>query len=355
MKNRLKSTFSNDKPSMFLGTIKFEDENSYGEFEKKLRIVYETGTPQRISGVDKMVTDQKINGRTYPLEEYDGIAELYIAPSVEDVPIKAHSEFGNYVWSFKRISTKEKVTVSNDENSIVYIKFDFIHSKDKLTFSYKNNPKSAKEIVQIIEVYSAAIDLFDTTFTKKPKKLSEIIEGYKRSLIFWKRVHCIEQTLDVTFDPQKISDDSSDEEWIEILYASLIDKYPIKEYTTISEIIGFPENNHEFKEGQNLAFTFDSDKKFNILGVEIQFFRVNVAFNLIIDSIEKNNVTGEFLIKTREEDLHQSYVSYRGFINEDQRDAEKKMLMSDFNNGMVVYREAQTLKQLINRQIPPEK
>lgn len=104
MSNKLKKIFSDEEIS-FGGKINFKDHEAYSEFIRALDTVYEEGRAVRVNGVVSIETLLHNGDSEYPFEEHGKIEEFIVAPSVERVPFRLNTEFGEKVIDFNRYYT----------------------------------------------------------------------------------------------------------------------------------------------------------------------------------------------------------------------------------------------------------
>src|SRR5699024_8945480 len=229
MKNRLQKVFSHERPEKFIGQIKFANSEFSKAFYAKLDKVYETGSSQKIDGVDSMELNQLINGESYPLDYYEKICDLQILPQKEPVEIKVTTEYGEFTWIVNKTKIKEKIILNKQEKSIIFMNFEFLNN-GTLSFRLKANPQHASSTIEINKAYSAVLALFSMIFKDEPIELSEIINSLKNELKFWKRAYKIEQLLNIEFKPDLIEPETSNEimQQIDELYLLLVEKVSLR-------------------------------------------------------------------------------------------------------------------------------
>ncbi len=122
MKNRIQKAFSRDFPEKLHGTIIFDSNQDFKDFQEKLDIVSETGKPQKAKGVKQIKMSQDINGKSYPQSELSFISDMTIYPNVEEEEIPVTIESGTYLWKFKKMSAGKKAILENADILIPWIR-----------------------------------------------------------------------------------------------------------------------------------------------------------------------------------------------------------------------------------------
>lgn len=344
MKNRLQKIFSHDKPEKYTGHIKLNGSEFIKKFYVKLEELQQTGSSQKIDGVDRIELDQTINGKNYPLHSNGNVSNVHILTQHEPYEIKVQTEYGEYKWVFDKMELKEKIILRNQENSVFVMNLEFM-ANSTLSYSGKANPQYANSVSEIIETYSAVLALFAMTFEEEPTELSTL----RNELKFWQRTYEVEQLLNAEFKPGLLDLQTFHEDMkkFDELYLLLVKKIFLREnkhissftINSLSEIGNPPELNINDK----YALQFISNIELNILGQEICIYSVCVAFNHIIDSVDKNDETGEIVLYTREDESSPRYISLRGFGSEQEQKEEHLRLSENFSENVKEYFDAGTL------------
>lgn len=348
MKNRLQKIFSHEYPEKYIGQIKFTDSEFSKVFYEKLGEVYETGSSQKIDGVDSIELNQFINGEKYPLDSYEKIIDLHIFPQKEPVEIKVRTEYEDFIWVFDRIKLKEKTILKNNKEDIFYVNFEFLKNST-LNFRVKANPQYASSIIEINKTYSAALELFATIFKDEPIELSEIINSLKNELGFWMRAYKIEQLLNIEFKPDLMELETSNVimRQIDELYLLLVKKIALRENQGLTSFTINPSLEKEetpiIKDKEKFVLNFSSSQELNILGQEIYIYLVCVAFNHIIDSVKKDDKTGEIIANMREDESSPRYISLKGFASKEEQETEHQMLNENLSENIREYEKAETI------------
>ena len=356
MKNRLQKVFSHTLPESYVGQIRFSNAEFKEDFQKKLEVMYETGSPQEIDGVIGLNMSQLINGEKYPLDEHENISKFHVFPHAEPVEINVETENGNHTWNFFRIRTNEKIILKNSEKSIVFIKFEFL-SNHKINFTVKSNPECANFVDEIINTYSALFALFGLIFKEEPSELSDIMSSLKEEIKFWQRARKIEEVLNIRFNTTLIESKmlKDDMQKIEELFLLLIENVFLRENRGFTSFTAssFTKNSDNPIGAINdkFALSFITNSEINIWGVEICTYSVCVAFNHIIDSVKENETGGEVIVSLREDEGNPRYISLRGFKSEEEQEQEENRLKENFSENITSYQNAETFEKLYREKI----
>lgn len=356
MTSRLQKVFSHAQPESYLGQIRFANSEFSKDFREKLEKMYVTGTSQKIDGVDSIELNQLINGEEYPLNNSNKIINCYIEPSIEPVEIDVETQYGKFAWNFYRTRLAEKIILSNSEKSIIVLKLEFLKT-NILNLTVNSSPQHANSISEIIYVHSALLALFDRLFNGKPLQLSDMISSVKNELEFWQRVHKIEESLSINFDPNVIDPRMLNEAMQEVdeLYLLLVEKAFLRENRGFSSFTAGSFSRKMDAPIVNIndkfALNFNTNYEINIWGVKICVYSVCVAFNHIIDSIKENDESGEVIVSLREDESNPRYISLRGFMSEKDQEEEHNRLNENFSENIKAYENAETFEKLYKEKI----
>ena len=93
MTNKLKTIFSNEKPSLG-GTIHFENHQSYLNFLDILKLVYEDGEVHSVPGVVSVETVATRGESSYPFLEPGAVEDFVVGPAMEQVNYEVETSLG---------------------------------------------------------------------------------------------------------------------------------------------------------------------------------------------------------------------------------------------------------------------
>lgn len=355
MSNKLKDIFSN-KMFDLGGNLYFQDSESHKKFLEALQIVENEGRAVEVKGVSSLTTKVRDGEMEYPFLEQKEITQLIIAPSTEDVPFTLNTEYGKNTVLFKRYQTKNEIILETDANEVVYFKITFIKNTSNITFTYRTQPHLAKTIKDIVENYNTAIALLDKLFIYKDSQylsdeyalIYNTRESFLGSESFFKRLHLVEQELELSFQPALINDTENDVREIEELYLLLVEKKVIrlnaKLNATESTEVTMKSGAHKLEVGSKIDLTFLGEAEYTIYGQKINVLTANLLSNAIIKAV-KEGEGGTIKVLYGDTDNRPMYISYTGFKTADEAKQEMKTIMEYKEK----YVEALTLNEHIGK------
>lgn len=359
MSNKLKKIFSDEEIS-FGGKINFKDHEAYSEFIRALDTVYEEGRAVRVNGVVSIETLLHNGDSEYPFEEHGKIEEFIVAPSVERVPFRLNTEFGEKVIDFNRYYTNQGAVLQTSEQAIIYLKLFFEKNTRKLNFTYSAKPELAKSVKELVENYSIVLSLFERWFTLKDndKNNSDELEEwafvenakdyFKKMFCLYKKLDYVEQELRIVFEPAKLTQNEKD--WLELeeVYLVLREKKAIRINAKMTEIeiaeLAEYQVIENLKIGNVLALTYISSAEYFLWEKTIKLHTVNLLSNAIVKEIKKMP-NDKIKIIYSDEDSRPMYISYRGFKTQIEAEQELKDIMCHKE----IYENALTVRDYIAR------
>lgn len=357
MKNRLKDVFSHDEPSKFMNTLKFLNQEKYIQFLEKLDLLYESGEKQDISGIESILTEQEINGRSFPHSKHGNITHAVIYPSEEPLSIQVETEYGEYHWEFKRVRTKTGATISAVGFGFVKIVVKLDQDAQKVTLNYTITPKDASTMHELGKAYSATISLLrkfirldtdqiDETFKTSIKHLQAMTSYYKMIIE-------LEEKLNKKFDPKSINEDETEAESVYELYMMLVKCVPLRErYNKIGFSIDYSGNErpNNLTVGSFLMLTFVTSKSYVLFGESVFVYLFCIAFNLTLESVLDDKENQKYIVKMKDSDSAPGYISVKVFLDEAQRVREEEHLSSSFTEAIDEYKNAKTWVELVRQE-----
>lgn len=326
MSNKLKAVFSNQMFELG-GNIQFIDYDSYCKFLDALQLVYENGQTVEVDGVSAINTKIKDGELEYTHALDMNISQVLVGPSIESVPLNVITEDGERIANFRRYQTNSKVIFETGEDEIVFLRLSLLKGTPNINFSYRmqlNKAKCAKEISESLHIALAVIDRLFKKDIKEGPNISNTdittLSGMKRSFqitrLFFDKLVCLENELDIKFDPSKI--DTIDDNIIDVeeLFLLLIEKKIVrlnaKLTSTESTGITFEADAAVPELGAEIDITFIGERIYSIYGQDIHVYTANLLSNTVITEIQvhDNNVKKVLYGDT---DSKPMYISFSGF------------------------------------------
>lgn len=349
MSNKLKDIFS-DKKVDFGGNISFKDHEAYENFLEALKLVENEGKYVKVEGVTSVQTTASDGESQYPFLEQGEIVDFIVCPSYDEVPFEVDTAEGKQSIIFKRYHTKSAVILETDKNAIVYIKMTFEKGTTKTTFSYKTQPEKAGNIREITENYELVLAFLNRLFSSEKKKdfpdefaIIENIKDYlTKSAKWYQKLDTIEHLLNLSFNLKQIDDASNTPMDLEELYLLLVEKKILrlnaKLHATEATSITVNAKANQLEIGSPLDITFQGTAEYLICGEKILLHTANLLSNAIVKEFEQLD-DGSTKVLYGEDDSNPMYISYSGFLSEEEATKEVKAIMKhkdSYQNAMTV-------------------
>lgn len=337
MGNKLRDIFSDTAVEMG-GRIRFENPDAHKKFLEALQIVWEEGKTVKLDGVSSILSGVKNGQYIYPFLENKCLDQVIVAPSMESVPIELETELGMRTLMFRRYSVLNEIILETDTKAVVYIKLRVSKDAEQSTFTYKTQPELAKDTKEIIESYSTVLAFINSLFRddvggKHPEELDLIRKTKKYfigSVAFYRKMQKIEQDFNLKFDMSKHNEEQNDEQELEELYALIYEKRAFRLSAKLNSKEGINVSaglsDAEKAIGTQILLTFASDAKCELYGQTISFFTANLLINAVIKEV-RGKEDGSVQLWYDDTDVEPMYISYTGFVTEEERNEELAKLM----------------------------
>lgn len=353
MPNKLKDIFSNRMFELG-GNIHFKDAESCRKFSEAIDLLYETGIPTEVDGIDSISTYIRDGSSVYPPNTHGSISRVVISPSKEQIPLTIESPFGNKEVFLWRYQTKTNIIVETSEQSIVFLKLSIVKGSSKVNFTYRIQLNKANRIediadslhdtLGILQVFFGPLDVHGTQDGNSD--FVQMIKSFQFTSMFFDKLCAVENKLRITFNPSEVGDINKEAPDVYELYLLLVEKKPVrlnaKLTSTTSTGITVVDNDFEHKLGSSLALTFTGENTYTICGQNICIHTANLLTNAIIKEVITDK-DGTTKILYGDTDSKPMYISYRGFTTKGAATKEHKKIIPNAK----VYEDAPTVEKYI--------
>lgn len=353
MPNKLKDIFSNRMFELG-GNIHFKDAESCRKFSEAIDLLYETGIPTEVDGVDSISMCIREGSSVYPSITRDSISRMVILPSKEQLPLTIESSSGKKEVFLWRYQTKANVIVETGEESIVFLKLSIAKGAPNIDFTYRMQLNKADRIEDIANSLHDTLGIlqvffgpFDSHGTQEGNSdFIQMIKSFQFTSIFFDKLCAIANKLKITFNPSKVGDINKETADVYELYLLLVEKKPVrlnaKLTSTTATGITVVDNDFEHKLGSSLALTFTGENTYTICGQNISIYTANLLTNAIIKEF-RTDEDGTTKILYGDTDSKPMYISYRGFTTKGAATKEHKKIIPNAK----VYEDAPTVEKYI--------
>lgn len=213
-------------------------------------------------------------------------------------------------------------------------------NKKSVDFDIKVDVDKCKNVKKVIENLEMCKGFYEGNFMINGQKLPIDKVTYDRDILdnminIYKKIEKIDDLLNIDIKPSK-DINIEDIECINILYRTLIENKPYKEYGKIDKInLSTTQKINEeiFKEGYSGAFQFASDIELNLLGSVIKLKTIIVIYNIEIsdikevikdngfdyeiklDNIEDRKIY-QSILHFKDEEAYHSYINNKNIVND---------------------------------------
>lgn len=276
-----------------------------------------------------IINDEKIH--LHDLAVGPGLQYEKAKKSFVMIPPKFGSPFSlevgceNYkeILSVKRVANDsiDIRSFESEESAPLIIKYSLNTTTQSLSLSVKleiSNAKTISDIVTAAEIYNAFI-LGKGYFVRRDFPISQEIGNAtmydRRSIVFWKKVICIEKALNISFIPPKTPIDNSIVVQVEELYQNLIESAPVKTHIDVSSLSGKTEpqkSDFSTEDKTSILFILSDYVSFNLFGKDLNLPALMMVFN---SKVYKTRKTKEnfFVYLGNASDDKRKYMSRRLF------------------------------------------
>lgn len=308
-----------------------------------------------------------VNGEDVPIDKlffnpfkrlkYDS-GTFYMYPHESPEPFSVTLGCENYKIdvTVKRVPNNSVsiAAFESDKRDVVYIQYfiDVINNTMKFSLSiFVANANSFKELVAATSIYNAFIDGKGTFNNKsvnfrlddgKAKKFDQ------RTILFWKKILKIEDTLGVSFVPQHENLDSNLICLVERLFQNLINHKAVRANKIDSIDVKWnfsnPDKNLDDLIGKGIALQFEATENIELFGVKLQLPTLIGIFNSIVKEYSITKEGKQKLILVDESEDKKRYTAVICFKSEEEMKSYKS---SEFRKVVGLLHEAKTVQEYL--------
>ena len=336
------------------GNIHFKDAESGRKFSEAIELLYETGIPAEVGGVESISTCIRDGSSVYPPITHDSISRVVISPSKEQLPLTIESPFGKKNVFLLRYQTKTNIIVETNEQSIVFLKLSIAKESSKVNFTYRMQLNKANRIEDIADSLHDTLGILQVFFgpfnshgvQEGNSDFIQMVKSFQFTSMFFDKLCAVANKLKITFSPSEIGDINKEAPDVYELYLLLVEKKPVrlnaKLTSTTSTGITLADNHFEHKLGSSLVLTFTGENTYTICGQNICIYTANLLTNAIIKEI-RTDKDGTTKILYGDTDSKPMYISYRGFTSKGAATKEHKKIIPNAK----FYEDAPTIEKYI--------
>lgn len=352
MGNRLRELFNDSEVKNYL-TISFENDQDSREFAEKMIKLWETGEPQKITGIGSVRTaiGDDVN-RFIEGDTYENMHDIRISVTEKEDEYAVETEFGLKKLKYKYHFQKGKIVFETYPEDPIVCRLVYDVESHGGQISYHIQPGNGDSMKELVLYYSAILKVADQLYADCEKSDEEIPEQWsllRQRLVEDKNIYYllwkIEEKLNIHFDVKQMQN-ISEENWknsihdaIELYYA-IIRRYPLRLRATLTatESTGvYLEEGRELKPGSEITLTYQGEMFFEIFGRKIKLYTANMLCDAVVKELVRQE-DGRILVRYTDCDSQPMYVSYMAFLTEQEAAAEVKNIMAHESD----YREAKT-------------
>ena len=348
MANKLKDIFNKDE-NYIKGTIQFKDISASEEFRKALDVVYKEGRPVKIGGVQALAMGLRSGAGTFPLEKYETVSDLIVGPSPDEVILKlevAGKEIDFPVDRY-RIQNGGKIQTKVSFPFSTTITFDETTQIAKV--SIKTNLEKASnvdEALHSIIIEKEFLKKFFDTNLEKGTGLWETVNHLDGLYKLFERLRYVEEKFGKKFEPASINLDKiqSIKDLVELCLL-VRDKKVLRANMKMNDITGkgiSVASDDKVIVGGDIIMTFIWELEFSLWNEKIILYAANLLNNAIVKSIDDLE-DGEIRVVYGEKESHPMYITYRGFIKEEDAKQELNRIFENKDE----YTDAKTVEEYI--------
>ena len=348
MGNKLRNVF-NKNEQFIKGTIRFKSVEASRNFEHALETVYKEGRTIEVNGIESMAVSIDSGAGSFPIKKIEDLADIVIGPSPDQVILKLEVDGEQIDFPVDRYSYEKGCKVKTKDNFPFYNMLMFDKTTQTATISIKPNLDKAADVdtvLHTIKIEKEFLKMFFSIDLEKGTGLDTAIEHIDGLYKFFEKLKFVEGVFDKKFVPGEIDLDNVEciNDLLE-LCLMIRDKKVLRSNVRITESTGNKlqiATDKEIEIGRKIALTFIWGLEYSLWNEKIELHCASFLNNAIVKAIE-NLESGQIRIVYGEKENQPMYISYRGFISEDEAKVELDRIM-DIKQE---YENAKTIEQYI--------
>ena len=353
MSNRLKKVFSHEDPSEHLLTLKFDGQTSKEEFKEKLERMYKSAEPQTIEGISSVIASRKAGDVEIPFMQDENIQYFVISPPPDEICLKAINNGVEYKWIFERAKTNKVTTLRSINDGIVDVVIKFDNISNKATFDFKINYVKAESMKAIEEACARSVALLKYLFLEDGQYIDKSVANWVERLEsvgkLYKAVAELDSHLEKKLLPSEIKGTKEETQTAYKLFFMIVKRAVLRgnyRLNTFSVPYTGDKGITELIPGQPMLVSYRTTEDHHLFGRDISVYLNNILYNVKIGDVDDDEMKKQTTITLHDLESNPAYVSYRGFLSEEERDKEGKRILDDPKNGEE-YADAKRVEELV--------
>jgi len=340
--NKLRILFDEGSPEL-TANLSFQDVEKYNKFVAAVEKATKEGIPTAVDGISGISISLKDGNSQYPLAS-NNITNGVIYPYELPVSIDVETDKGKRTLRFikKQLEGKTVLETIDKKGADIKIVYDFKEKKVNLNYNAKYlEASSLDELIDYFNtLYFYSKKMFNTEV--KSEEVENILNYFLINVIFFEQLQELSKKLEIQILPSTIKDIEDDDLFVERLYFSLVENKVLRSNRKVMSMNNISFVGDKMPSDNTMIVTFLEQEKVSICGKEVNFFSVNMAFNLVIDKEEiLENGNSKLYFKDMEKEP--MYISSKIVLSEEEAKNELEEAMD--NIGLYVY--AKTLGEYI--------
>ena len=349
MANKLKDIFNKDE-NYIKGTIQFKDTSASEEFRKALDVVHKEGRPVKIGGIQAVSMGLKSGTGTFPLENYEPVTDLIVGPSLSEVTLKLVVEGEEIDFPVDRYRIENGVGIQTKASFpfSTIIKFDETTQTAKVSIKTKlEKVPNVEEALHSIILEKEFLKKFFGSNLEKGTGLWETFNHLDGLYKIFEKLKYVEEKFGKEFELASINLDNTQsiKDLIEICLL-IRDNKVLRSNAKINDITSKElrlASDDEVIVGRDILMTFIWELEFSLWNEKIILYSINLLNNAIVKSIDDLE-DGEIRVVYGEKESHPMYITYKGFIKEEDAKQELNRIVENKDE----YTEAKTVEEYVS-------
>lgn len=347
MSNKLKKVFSkNDK--VVEGTIRFKEKTSYDEFKKDLEAVFKEGKTIKFNKEAEMSMHVNSGLSKFPLEKDTAVTNIMVGPCKDRIEVELKDETGIIKFPMLRYFVEGSCIIETTPDFLIEtkVRFDEIIQSAKVQITpHLSRAKKVEDVlrdINTIVLFLNKIVIADKVDENTDYKV--VIHNLNSIHSLFDKMLFVEKKFGISFDPAliELNDIESQKDLLE-LCTVIKDKKAIRINKKISDAeigVGELSSKDEIILNSEILMSFLGENVYMMWGYNVKLFCTNFLVNAIVKSVDTLE-NGNIKITYGENESKPMYISYKGFITEE----EARVEIDKMYDNKEEYISAKTLEQ----------
>lgn len=348
MGNKLRKIF-NKNEQFIKGTIHLKDTNASHDFRKALETVYKEGRSVKVDGVESIAMSIDSGAGSFPLEKIENPIDFVVGLQPSEVMLKLEVDGEEIDFPVVRYLYENGCKVQTKTD----FPFSTMLMIDETTQTVKINIKPSLDkaedvdsVLRSIRIENGFLKKFIRTDLEKETGLNSAMEYLDGLYKLFEKLKYVESEFDKKFAPGEIDLDNveSIKDLIELCLL-IRDKKILRADVRIKDTTGNKlqiATAGEAFVGKEIALTFIWRLEYTLWSEKVELYCASLLNNATVKAIE-NLESDQTRIVYGEKENQPMYITYKGFINQDEARIECDHIMDIIAD----YKNAKTVNQYI--------